>query len=154
MTLARRDDRGFTLIELMIVTAILGILAYVGVTQYGGLLEKTAEGATKGGLGSMRVAAALYHGDHEGRWPADLNATGRFEFSRYLDRMPIVQVTGRFDGNTYVKPRGRWVTSVPRAQVPQGQNIGWMYDSSTGNIYVNSTLMDSKNVPYSYYGFE
>jgi hypothetical protein len=71
-----------------------------------------------------------------------------------LTRLPMVKVTGKFDRNTIVKPKGRLVTAAQRWVVPSGQRVGWMYDSNTGSVYVNSTLRDSKNVPYSYYGFE
>ncbi len=147
-------ERGFTLMELLIVTAIIGIVAYVSILQYVGLIEKTAEGATKGGLGTLRTAASIYYGNHDGNWPTTLDDTPSAEFSRYVTHLPLVQATGRFDPNTHMRPRGRIVKAAGFREVPRGQNVGWLYDSSTGNIYVNSTLRDSKSVPYSFFGFE
>jgi prepilin-type N-terminal cleavage/methylation domain-containing protein len=154
MSLRERDESGFTLVELMIVVAIIGVLAIVAIIQYAGWIEKAAEGGTKAGLGTMRVSAAVYYGDHEGLWPTTLDDAGHHEFSRYIGHIAVVQVTGRFDRHRQVRPRGRLVVPATMMQIPTGQGVGWMYDSSTGNVYVNSTLRDSKAMPYSYYGFE
>lgn len=150
----RMSPRGFTVIELMLVVAILGILAAVALLQYRGWIEKSAEGATKAGLGTLRNSAAIYYGDHEGQWPVELDDAPRCAFSRYITHIPLVRVTGRFDPNLHTKPQGRWMEYSRRSEVPTDQNVGWLYDSSTGNIYVNSTLRDSKTIPYSFYGFE
>jgi hypothetical protein len=68
-------------------------------------------------------------------------------------------LTGKFDTNTVIspsiKPVGTDVQMVTKNVVPSlSSTKGWMYDSTNGAIYVNSTLKDSKQVPYSFYGFE
>lgn len=150
-------SRGFTLIELMIVVAIIGILAAIAIPRFADMLEKAREGATKGNLGSMKSAASIYYGDHEGIWPYTLSAQTTYNFSLYMDVVPRVKVTGKFDINTSTVPSnytGEGVTHVGMNTVPTTQSTGWMYDSVKGNVYVNSTLIDSKNIPYSYYGYE
>ena len=149
----RLKAKGFTLIELMIVVAIIGILAAIAIPRFAQMLEKSREGATKGNLGSIKSAASIYYGDTQGVWPTTLNSYSLYGFSKYLDNVSPVKVTGAFVANA-VSPSGANVTMTTASSVPTGSGIGWMYDSNFGSVYVNSTIRDSKSLPYSFYGFE
>jgi prepilin-type N-terminal cleavage/methylation domain-containing protein len=155
-------QKGFTMIELMIVVAIIGILAAIALPKFADMIEKSREGSTKGNAGSIKSANSIYYGDQEGFWPETMESTVAFRYSLYLDMIPEVKATGKFDANTVPLhpgaqksgPKGKGVTHVAVNIVPDFQWSGWMYDSSTGNTYVCSTLQDSKKIPYSFYGFE
>jgi prepilin-type N-terminal cleavage/methylation domain-containing protein len=146
-------EKGFTLIELMIVVAIIGILASIAIPRYANMLEKSREGATKGNLGAIKSAASIYYGDTEGKWPTTLASASFYAFTRYLDNISPVKVTGHFvSGST--SPAGSIVSMTIMSSVPIGSATGWLYDSTLGNLFVNSTVRDSKVIPYSFYGFE
>ena len=149
----RLKAKGFTLIELMIVVAIIGILAAIAIPRFAQMLEKSREGSTKGNLGSIKSAASIYYGDTQGIWPTTLNSFSGYSFSRYLDNVSPVKVTGAFVANA-TSPAGDKVAMTAMSSVPTTSNTGWLYDSSLGNVYVNSTVKDSKSIPYSFYGFE
>lgn len=53
--------KGFTLLELIIVIIIIGILATLGLTQYGRMVEKSRGAEAKGILGDLRKLAAGYY---------------------------------------------------------------------------------------------
>src|SRR5438270_8147958 len=67
----KRKSLGFTLIELMIVVAIIGILAAVAIPKFASMIRKSQEGATKGALGAVRSALSIYYADNEGNYPGD-----------------------------------------------------------------------------------
>jgi len=149
----RLKAKGFTLIELMIVVAIIGILAAIAIPRFAQMLEKSREGSTKGNLGSLKSAASIYYGDQQGIWPTTLQSFSGYAFSRYLDNISPVKVTGAFVANA-ASPAGSLVTVTQMSSVPLNSATGWLYDSNFGSVYVNSTVKDSKSIPYSFYGFE
>lgn len=54
----RKVQQGFTLIELMIVVAIIGILAAVAIPQYQNYMVKSRWAATVTGVGQLKTAIA------------------------------------------------------------------------------------------------
>jgi prepilin-type N-terminal cleavage/methylation domain-containing protein len=149
----RLKAKGFTLIELMIVVAIIGILAAIAIPRFAQMLEKSREGATKGNLGSLKSAASIYYGDQQGIWPTTLQSFSGYAFSRYLDNISPIKVTGAFVAGA-TSPAGNLVSMTTMSSVPTLSKTGWLYDSNFGSVYVNSTVKDSKSLPYSFYGFE
>ena len=64
----RRNELGFTLIELMIVIAIIGILIGIAVPIYKSSVRKANEAAAVATLNAIRVAEASYVIDHKGQY--------------------------------------------------------------------------------------
>lgn len=55
-----KTQEGFTLVELMIVVVILGILAGIGIQQYGRVQERAREGVNDANLKMIANAVRLY----------------------------------------------------------------------------------------------
>lgn len=56
----RKDNKGFTLVELLVVIAVIGILAAIAIPRFGGFQDRAREAAHMSELGQVRQAIG-YH---------------------------------------------------------------------------------------------
>jgi type IV pilus assembly protein PilA len=68
----KRQRKGFTLVELAIVIAILGILAVVAIPKYQGMVDEARSAAAKAQLGTVRSAIAIFYAKNKGVFPANI----------------------------------------------------------------------------------
>ena len=98
----KQAKRGFTLVELMVVMAIIALLLAIALPRYFNHLEKSRETILKQDLAVMRDAIDKYHGDR-GRYPDSLD---ELVSARYLRTLPVDPITDRADTWQIVAPAG------------------------------------------------
>lgn len=94
--------KGFTLVELLVVLAIIATLLTIAVPRYFRHVDRSKEAVLRENLAVVRDAIDQYHAD-KGRWPDSLESLAE---SRYLRAVPADPVTGSADTWITVPPEG------------------------------------------------
>jgi general secretion pathway protein G len=85
-----RDASGFTLLELIVVIAVIGILATIALPALRNLPRRANEAALKTDLRTMRDVIDQYYGD-KGRYPPTLEALVEEGLLRAIPRDPMTK---------------------------------------------------------------
>jgi len=74
----KKDNRGFTLIELVMIIVILGILAAIAIPKYIDMQSQAQASAEKGILGGVRAGIMTYYAEQCAsgtcNWPGALDS--------------------------------------------------------------------------------
>jgi general secretion pathway protein G len=146
--------KSFTLVEILIVVAILGILAAIVLPTLQGHITEAKEAAAKDNLRILRNAIGIYAAQHNGVPPGypnenpSLSPSGK-PFSdqmtgkdKYLNKIP----SNPFNGKSMIYFVGNG-EDFPAA--PFGTNsYGWMYKPATKTIKLNWQDTDSAGATY------
>ena len=110
-----RTVRGFTLMELMVVMAIIATLMTLALPRYFHSVDRSREAVLKQDLMIMRDAIDKFMADR-GRYPLTLEELAE---KRYLRKVPPDPITERSD---------TWVLVAP----PDGETREGVYDVRSG----------------------
>src|SRR5205823_14843099 len=86
---AVRPRTVFTLIELLMVMAIIALLLTLAIPRYFGSLERSKEAVLREDLFQLRDAIGKYYGD-KGKYPDSLDALAS---EKYLRKVPVDPIT-------------------------------------------------------------
>ncbi|MHC4293952.1 MAG: type II secretion system protein [Planctomycetota bacterium] len=164
-----KRNRGFSLLELVIVVVIIGIIAAIAVPRMSRGAKGADESALKGDLAIMRSAIDLYAAEHGGNFPSGTAVEVASKLTQYSDVQGVTNVTkDTATGKIY----GPYLKAIPPMPVgtkkndativvvsgvadapPSAGTAGWWYNSATGDIRANlaDTELGDENKAYNLY---
>ena len=160
-----RKRSAFTLVEMLIVVAILGILAGMVIPQFTYSTDDARDAVLRQNLNGFRKQIELFKSHHNGNPPGFgggsavvhltfySNAAGAFSvvpdpsypYGPYFVGWPPVNP---FSGGNFISP-----SSDPHGETPDNnlkagsESVGWFYDSATGVIAANAEGITADGTP-------
>lgn len=161
--------KGFTLVELMIVVAILGILGAIVLPTFQDNITEAKVSAAKSNVQTIRAQIELYKFQHNGILPGTAGGGGVTAAVLALQFIGTTMVDGAASPNKIPSAPflyGPYLLKLPANPLNGKSNIaystdfaadagvvnsGWLYNSSTGQICVNYPGTDPTGVAYISY---
>jgi general secretion pathway protein G len=134
-------DRGFTLVEILIVVVILGILAAIVVPQFTNASVDAKRAALANQLQTVRKQIQLYAVHHDGALP-------KIAGSDWSDLTTPTSIEGSVSAYLCSPARntlnGRIAVTVVNSDMNYGDAVsaadaGFLYNADTGNIWATNT---------------
>ena len=143
-----------TLLEVVLVVAIMSILAAIGIPRMGAGTRRAEESALRKDLDYLHTAMEYYAVEHGGAYPTNVN-----QLLLYSDQKGSTQAAA---DNTHIYgPYLRVIPALPvglkrgctGVDTADGNNVGWIVDWGQGKFKANTRdgEVDSQGIPYNSY---
>jgi len=119
VTVTTRNQKGFTLIEMMIVLAIMSILATIATPNMQRYIVRAREASLRETLFVFRDVIDQHYSD-QGKYPGSLEELVKM---KYIRSIPIDPITGS---------SSTWIVTPP-----EGEEKGGVYDVHSGSDRVS-----------------
>lgn len=135
----KKNQGGFTLIELIIVIVILGILAAIAIPKFVSIRAKEQQIEAREALGSLRSGITIFYAEQAvntgtATWPT------LTELEEYGNVMDYGIPKNPYQTNT----SDSIVTGVTKGTIV-GVQGGWAYNPKTGEIWMNTSARGENN---------
>lgn len=131
-----KQQQGFTLIELMIVVAIIGVLSAVAIPAYKNYVQKTEVASAAATVRGLLTNIDMYQQENGGTFPNDANLVGGTTTMNSLGEITLLPVGTSGGTATFLFTEGSLKNSTSSVQFSKNNLTGWT--CATKNIPTDS----------------
>ena len=102
----KKKKKGFTLLELLVVLAILAILIAIAIPVYKNQKEKAAITAHNANVRVLETAVESYRQDHDGELPGDIHELATGGYIKSVPKVPASE-NEKLKGKSYSITNGK-----------------------------------------------
>jgi type IV pilus assembly protein PilA len=127
----RKSKKGFTLIELMVVVAIIGVLVLLGLRAYSSQKERAMNAIVKANAGTVQTMLVGYMGD------SDILTTQNIIDALTAD-IPLEKMVNPYNSSAavYFAEADTASDFAPKIEAHQGMVVCTLYEAN--NVWVNA----------------
>ncbi|ENM5813268.1 TPA: pilin [Vibrio mimicus] len=129
-------QKGFTLIELMIVVAIIGVLSAVAIPAYKNYVQKTEVASAAATVRGLLTNIDMYQQENGGTFPNNANLVGGTSTMNSLGTITLLPVGTSGGTATFLFTEGSLKNSTSSVQFSKNNSTGWT--CATKNIPTDS----------------
>jgi type IV pilus assembly protein PilA len=129
----KKDQAGFTLIELMIVVAIIGILAAIAIPQYQAYTGRAQAAEAINLFSGVKTSLGEYFNENSA-WPAAGDCTAADDCNAVLGLSAAADIEGTYVGSVKAASATGIVTVTFDAGVHSGDTMTFTPTNNTGTI--------------------
>jgi len=129
------NQKGFTLIELVIIIVVLGILASVAIPKYKSIVGEAKEASCRGAIGGLRSGVSIFYANM-----AVTTGTATWPVMDSLTTVGVVMEQALPSNPYQTNAPDSVVTGVTKGTIV-GTRGGWAYLAGTGEIWANTNTV-------------
>ncbi|WP_372377298.1 pilin [Vibrio natriegens] len=131
----QKKQQGFTLIELMIVVAIIGVLSAVAIPAYQNYVQKTEVATAAATVRGLLTNIDMYQQEHGGNFPTNANLVGGTQDMNSLGILTLATATSGGTA-TFAFDQGSLKNASASIKYTKNNSTGWV--CATKNIPTDS----------------
>ncbi|PFG55363.1 type IV pilus assembly protein PilA [Vibrio sp. ES.051] len=131
----QKKQQGFTLIELMIVVAIIGVLSAVAIPAYQNYVQKTEVATAAATVRGLLTNIDMYQQENGGNFPTNANLVGGTQDMNSLGVLTLATATSGGTA-TFAFDQGSLKSSTASIKYTKNNSTGWT--CATKNIPTDS----------------